>query len=485
MMTVYHSITTEGQGHLIDGPGVLIAAGLLLPIGGWLADAHFGRYNVVYYGIWTMWIGAVLSTFSLFLSKIDIFFAEHVDTWVSWLSTIIMGAGFGIFQANIVQFGIDQLSEASSMEITNFITWFTTTIILTGIATRFITDCTPHYIGALVVMTCLSIALCSSFLLKQYLVKEHLTQNPLSLIWNIVKYSVKNKHLQDRFFSLNKQGILSCLNIAKTTYAGPFTNEQVEDVKTFIRVIAVIATCIIACGGIPVIQYAQDQLLHHLYKVPSNSIVGCYKRLSISSITHTFALLIVLAYQFIVRPLFYNYLQKVSITTKFLVAVSLFLLRILSLLGIESASYHLNSITNSTEVYCVVQSATNYHINFYWIIVPEVFSGLSSYVLILAGIEFICAQAPFSMKGLTFGISYGLYGIASLLQIVISVPFLFKQAEWIRAPLTCGIWYFLMQGVIVLIGLVLVIFMVKTYQRRIRSNAIQDPDEWKQITSVN
>lgn len=477
VMTVYHSISaTNNQGHLYITAGELVAAGLLLPIGGWLADAHFGRYNVVYCGIWTMWVGAVLSTLTLFLSRLNHVFAEHGDVWVSWLSTVTMGAGFGAFQSNIVQFGIDQLSEASSTEITKFITWFTTTIILSGIATRFSTDCTPDYIGVLVVVTCLSIALCSNFLLNQYLVKEHLIQNPLSMIWNVVKYSVKNGHLQKRFSSLHNGGILTRLNIAKSFYGGPFTNEQVEDVKAFIRVIAVFATCILACSGIPVIQYAQDQVLHHLYTLPIESIAGCYQRLSISYITYTFALLAVLVYQFIIRPLFYNSLQKVSITSKFLIAVSLFLLRIVSLLGIESASYHISRNTNTTEVQCFFQDATYYHVNYYWIIIPEVFSGLSSFILILAGIEFICAQAPFSMKGLTFGIGYGLYGSASLLQMVISVPFLFKTAAWVRAPLTCGIWYFLMQGVIVLIGLVLVIFMIKMYRRRIRSSAIQDRD---------
>lgn len=482
VMTVYHSITANGQGHLIAGE--LVAAGLLLPIGGWLADAHFGRYSVVYCGMWTMWVGAVLSTLTLFLSKINHVFAEHGDVWVSWLSTVIMGAGFGAFQSNIVQFGIDQLLEASSTEITNFITWFTTTIILSGIITRFSTDCTPDYVGVLVVATCLSIALCSNFLLNQYLVKEHLIQNPLSTIWNVIKYSIKNRRLQKRISALYRGGILTCLNISKTFYGGPFTSEQVEDVKAFIRVIAVIATCILACGGIPIIQYAQDQLLHHLYMLPINSVAGCYQRLSISYVTYTFALLTVLVYQFIIHPLFYNFLQEVSITTKFLIAVSLFLLRIVSLLGIESASYHINSNMNTTVVHCFFQGTLHYRVNYYWIILPEVFSGLSSFILILAGIEFICAQAPFSMKGLTFGVSYGLYGFASLLQIVISVPFLFKMAVWVRAPLTCGIWYFLMQGVIVLIGLVLVLFMIKTYRRRVRSSGVQDPDnECQQMIS--
>ena len=42
-----------------------------------------------------------------------------------WLASI----GLGGFQANIVQFGLDQLPDASTMEITSFIVWYVSTII--------------------------------------------------------------------------------------------------------------------------------------------------------------------------------------------------------------------------------------------------------------------------------------------------------------------------------------------------------------------
>ena len=482
-MSAYHYSIIKSQGNL--NAGELTAAGLLLPVGGWLADAYFGRYKVIYYGMWTMWIGAVLNTSSVLLSKLNVLFARYGDVWVSWFSEIVVGAGFGAFQANIIQFGIDQLPDASSMEITSFIMQYTTTLIVSGISIYFSTVCTPEYAGALVVTVCLSLALCSSFLLNHCLVKEHPIENPLLQIWNVIKYSIKNKHLMERFSSLKKQGMLSHLNIAKKVYAGPFTSEQVEDVKTFIRVMAVIATCSIACSGIQIVQFAQDKILQHLQNLPPDSISGCYEKLSITYVTYTFALLMIVAYQTIVHPMFYNYIQKTGITTKFLVAVLLFLVRILALLGIESASYHLNK--NETVAHCVFsQNITNYpvDIDYYWIIAPEVFSGLSSFILILAAIEFICAQAPFNMKGLTFGISYGIYGLATLLQIVISVPFLFKQPEWEKAPLTCGIWYFIMQGLIVLIGSSLVVFTIKTYRRRVRSNVAQSND-WQQISLLS
>ena len=41
--------------------GELIGTALVLPIGGWLADAYFGRYRVIHCGMWIMWVGAMLN----------------------------------------------------------------------------------------------------------------------------------------------------------------------------------------------------------------------------------------------------------------------------------------------------------------------------------------------------------------------------------------------------------------------------------------
>ena len=49
---------------------------------------------------------------------------------------------------------------------------------------------------------------------------------------------------------VEQKGWLSKLNIAKRVYNGPFTSEQVEDVKTFFCVILVITTVVIACSGV-------------------------------------------------------------------------------------------------------------------------------------------------------------------------------------------------------------------------------------------
>ena len=84
-----------------------------------------------------MWFGAMLNGFSLVIGKVVETYGTHGDPWVSLFSKVIMGVGLGAFQANIVQFGINQLIDASSTEIKLVIAWYTMTIFTSGITTGY------------------------------------------------------------------------------------------------------------------------------------------------------------------------------------------------------------------------------------------------------------------------------------------------------------------------------------------------------------
>ena len=489
-MSVFHYYSVSEQRDSINKTmqrpkgSELIAMGSLLLIGGWLADAYFGRYKVICCGMWIMWIGSLLSAFSLIISYVNATYSDKGDKVVSLLSKFVMGTGFGLFQANIIQFGIDQLSDASSTEITSFIVWYMLTLLTSGITMYYSAPCSPDYVGVLVLTVCLTLALCTYLLFNHLLLKEQIIQNPLTLIWKVVHYSIKNNHLQGRFSALKEYGILSKLDIAKKVYAGPFTNEQVEDVKTFFRVITILTSCTIAHSGLTTVNEAKDRLLQHLQNWPNTdtTLGGCYKVLSFTHISYTFTAVVILLYQIIIHPVFHNCIPKVSITTKFVITVVLFFVRIVFLLGIESASYYNQLGANVTNVaHCTFQNRDHHvmEIDFHWIIATEILNGLSVFLLIFTGMEFICAQAPFNMKGLVFGITYSLFGLGTLIQTAVSIPFLFKQpvAAWKKAPLTCEIWFFIIQAVIVLVGIVLMIITIKGYRKRIRSNLLRS--DWQ------
>ena len=490
--SVYHYYTmtkTKNPIHpkaqsLID-PSVIIATGIFLPIGGWLADAYFGRYKVIVCGMWMMWLGATLNGVSLVIGKVITVYQAYGDAWVSLFFKVLMGAGFGMFQANIIQFGIDQLSEASSTDIVSFIIWYTLTLFVCGITMQFSGHCSMHYVLIILVAVFVTLALCSNSLFSHWLMKEQLITNPLPLIWKTVQYTIQNKCKWKRIFTLGHRGVLYRLNVAKTMYGGPFTSEQVEDVKTFFRVLVVIAIFSIVCSGIPATSNVVAVLEPNLRDWPvKNDLSTCYKKLSISYAQYIVVVLVILVYQIIIRWICHKWIPKVSITTNILVSIFFFFAGIMILLGMESASYYEQFKLNQTVNKCDFQNKINFpEIESYWITFPQIAIVFSSFMFLLSGIEFICAQAPFNMKGLLLGIGYALYGLGSLVQSAMSLPFLHNYSIWDKAPLTCGIWYFIIQGVIVLVGFIVVVIVIKTYRRRSRINMPQPADTL--IESVN
>ena len=97
--------------------------GLTLPIVGWLMNIFIRWYKVVQWSIWIMWITSMLATLNSIIAKVAI---DHdsFSRGISLAMTSMMTIGFGGYQANSIRFGLDQLQDASTTEITAFITWY-------------------------------------------------------------------------------------------------------------------------------------------------------------------------------------------------------------------------------------------------------------------------------------------------------------------------------------------------------------------------
>ena len=486
--SVYHSFTMKVN-HFKTSE-ILAIITISLPIGGWLADAYIGRYRAIKCGVWVMWFGAILNGVSLVLSKVFVPYRSHANEWVTLIAKIVTGVGFGAFQANIIQFGIDQLIDATSTEISSFIMWYTMSTLVCGIVVNYSSYCTPDYVTVLVIALCLTLAIGSDFILNHWLEKDHVIHyNPLCLIAKVVYFTVRNRRRYGQSFHSQRHSILTNLDITKRVYAGPFTNEQVEDVKTFFRVLFVIAVFMLTCSGLPIVNNISDRLVQHLRNWPEYAnIEGCYKQLSVYYVNYTFLLVVFLVYQVIIHPFFHACIPKVKITTKFFCSVLLFLAGVLSLLGIESAAHIYQLLgQNQTATKCIYQNEHKHlDVYFYWMIIPNAFNGLSTFLMIFSALEFICAQAPLNMKGLTLGATYTLYGVGSILQVAVSIPFVTPSIKvWERVPLTCGIWYFLMQGLIIMASALVVALMIKMYKRRKRMDVSLSAAQcdWQQISS--
>ena len=123
-----------------------VILGITSSTAGWLADTRIGRYKVVHTSNWIMWIAAVIATTSSVVGHL-------YESYVSFHSYLVavafftMAVGLGGFQATIIQFGLDQLHDASTTEIKSFIIWFVWSAYCQGIPIDFAFTCLNNRIS--------------------------------------------------------------------------------------------------------------------------------------------------------------------------------------------------------------------------------------------------------------------------------------------------------------------------------------------------
>ena len=120
--------------------------------------------------------------------------------------------------------------------------------------------------------------ICSSYFLQSSLVQEPVTQNPFKLIYKVLHYAIKNKRPRYRSaFTYCEDELPSRIDFGKSKYGGPFTTEQVEDVKTFLRLIIITAIGSALIGETVVMFKVNNQIINTFQKARSTlSIKECY-----------------------------------------------------------------------------------------------------------------------------------------------------------------------------------------------------------------
>ena len=112
----------------IGGYGLIGLIFMLYPIGGLIADLFYGRFKVIKLSLINNWVGAIIASVLGVLFSAKVYRNSHVlrvaNKVASSLFLAQFGLGIGGFQSNAVQFGLDQLLDASSEELSLFLHWF-------------------------------------------------------------------------------------------------------------------------------------------------------------------------------------------------------------------------------------------------------------------------------------------------------------------------------------------------------------------------
>ena len=220
---------------------------------GWLADVRCGRLRVVKAGLLLMWLGELVSS----VCHVVFFAFPKISTEIPNLAGVLCtSVGAIAFFINVMLFGLEQMPDSSSIGITAFISWFV-------IATMFGYWLQELYIYLLcfwtypkracfLIQLCtkfalLSVAMCSMFLFGHWLIDHRQNRNPLKTVYRVLKFAKQHKYPVNRSaFTYCEDEIPSRIDLGKSKYGGPFTTEEVEDVKTFFRILVFLATVVSA-----------------------------------------------------------------------------------------------------------------------------------------------------------------------------------------------------------------------------------------------
>ena len=449
---------------------------LIPPTAGWLADAHIGKYNMICCSIWMMWIAAVLATVSSITAELVSMYGS-IDTKVIMVLLFFMATGLGAYQPNIIQFGLDQLQDASTTEITSFIIWFIWTIESASLTTDYIFTCLSEHqntIRNLLACSSLTLALILLICCNQWLSKEPACTNPFKHVYRVLKYAAKNKQPQHRSaFTYCEDELPSRIDFGKIKYGGPFTTEQVEDVKTFLRLIPVA----IVGGVLAGLLFTTDYLRDKLYEVMADfdalqtkmTLKECYLEASFSHTIYYSSVVLIVLHEVLFYPVFHRCFPQIRSLQKVAVGMTLHITRVFALM-VYIIAFHQ---TNRGQIQCLFKyngQAQNKSFSHYWIAVPDFIHTLSVAMIFIGTAEFLCSQVPKYMMGITIGANYCSFFLSSGVWFLVSVPFTKNSTDWGTRTINCGFWLSLILAITQICICLFLIILARWYKKRRRQD---------------
>ena len=459
-----------------------MATVVLYLFAGWLADVYFGRYKVMKVSIWVVWWGSVGGTLLLMihlLSARDVL--KYISVVVAYACVTIGSTGVIV---NAVPFGTDQMLGASSEEISAFIHWFVWAMY-TGLASGYFVVNSLHCTGLgddqtvlvsmLFAVAVSSVALCLDFLCQNWLVIEPVSQNPLKSIYSVLKYAAKHKHPARRSaLTYWEEDIPTRIDLGKSKYGGPFTNEQVEDVKTFFRLLTISVAISFFVYPLFLFEYSLNMFASHFQWLSAAHSKDCYSLLlDFYAFYYAAVLLGIPLYELAIYPLARNWipstLKRVGIGAFGTIIVASVALSV-DMVG--------HAHTNTTVECMFMENTTSssvVDIEFLWIGAPlGIVIGIELATLYATLFEFLCAQTPYTMKGLIIGLLFA--SAAGLSSALANATFTTWAHAWpwpVTHP-TCAFWFYLFIILVTVVGLVMFCIAAKWYKKRERNELVHE-----------
>ena len=462
---------------IVNGLGIVVVCLLA----GWLADVYVGRYKVMKISIWIMWLGSIGSTLLLMIHLFSPHNAlKYVSVVVAYVCISIGTTGLNV---NAIPFGTDQMLGASSEGISAFIHWFVWAYY-TGNASGHmlnILSCTGMGADQTILVSMFfavavsSVALCLDFLCRNWLVIEPVSQNPLKSVYSVLKYAATHKHPARRSaLTYWEEDIPSRIDLGKSKYGGPFTTEQVEDVKTFFRLLLMSVAISFFVYPLDLCDSSLGMFASHFQSLKLPHSKDCYNALfKLSTSPCVVQILGIPLYELAIYPLARNWipstLKRVGIGAFGTILVSAVVLSV-DMVG------HAH-ITNAAVECMFVENRTAspiIDVSYLWVGIPlGIVIGIELLTIYIPLFEFLCAQTPYNMKGLIIGLAVSAVALSHVLSGATVTLWVHAWSQPVSYP-TCAFWFHLFLILVTVVGLVMFCMVAKWYKKRERNELLHE-----------
>ena len=500
--------------YTLAGYGFVAIVFCFFPLAGFLADVKYGRYKVVVRSLYVFLLSVPLLAMSIgvccYVSQNCFDRYDTSDTVgilaaygnVAFAFGIMSYVGLVGFAANVVQFGMDQLHDSPGEDRTLFIHWYVwvyfVTIAIGQLAWNltgpyyynyynniFISSKWYDYAGFVLlppipftVILLLIITLCLAKRRSNWFLIEPGTVNPYKLVYRVTKFARQHKTpVRRSAFTYCEDEIPTGLDLGKEKYGGPFSTEQVEDVKVFYGILKVL----FSFGAVFFLDFAASSVLP-LYALHSSwhwysyyYYIYVYTELKFREIllincSLLSPLLIAICLPLhlcLLRPLISPYVP--GMLKRMGLGIIFILFSLLASFAMDFTAHHKDNFENSTHDICMFLDPNNDYLynlpqqNSLLLIVPLVLTSLSHMLIYTAVFEFICSQSPHSMKCLLIGMLYAIKGLYQLLATILVVPFAVGYT-YHPSHISCGFYYYLVNIVIGLIAVLTYMWVAKKYK---------------------
>ena len=274
-------------------------------------------------------------------------------------------------------------------------------------------------------------------------------------------------------FTFCENELPSRIHFSKRRYGGPYSTDQVENVKVLLNILKVL----FSSGPVFFLEFAAVIIStgHHsridYIKPYFSSVYLCPDLLSSVFIIFTLPL-----HVFFLKPLLekcaptltLNYFKRIGLSILILtVFVVMYLLY-------DGPAYEFDSNHYCLFEYCTISNSSailNWSIVYipqeYMLIILTILFALSHMLLYISMWELICSQSPEIMKGLLFGLLFAIRAFFQSLSVLLLLPIIYN---WKSTILGCRTGYSLLNVSVGIVTLILFGVCARKYKYRKRDD---------------